>query len=52
MTLAQGTVVVEPGEGYVFEGEMAQPVDCGARSHAAGGDLGEESFELLGSHAT
>jgi hypothetical protein len=45
-------MVVEPGERYVFEGEMAQPLDCGRRRDAAGGDFGEKSFELLGSHAT
>src|SRR3954466_8834267 len=52
LALAQGAMMIQPGERDVFEGKMAQPLNCGARSHPARSYLGEESFELLGSHAT
>ena len=50
--LAQGAVVVDAGEGEVFEGQMTQPVQRRVGSQASGGDFGEEGAELLGVHAT
>ena len=45
-------MVVDAGEREIFEGEVAQPLERRAGRQAAGGDIGQQGFELLGSHAT
>ncbi len=45
-------MVIDPGEGEIFEGEMAQPVERRRGRQASGRDFGEQALELLGFHAT
>jgi hypothetical protein len=52
MTLTQSSVMIDPGEVKVFEGEMPQPLQCCARGQAPGRDVGEQALELAGCHAT
>jgi hypothetical protein len=50
--LTQLAVVIYSGEGEIFEGEMPQSVERRLGCYPAGSDVGEESFDLLGGHAT
>jgi hypothetical protein len=52
MALAQRAMVIDPGEGEVFEGEVTQPVERHRGSESARGHVGEQVLELLGRHAT
>jgi hypothetical protein len=52
MALAQGPMVVDPGERKILERKVPQPFQRRRRSDAARGNLGEQCFELLGCHAT
>src|SRR5262249_46506652 len=52
LPLAQGAVMVDAGEREVLEGEMPQTIERGVGRETAGGDVGQQGLELLGSHAT
>ena len=52
MPLAQGAVVIDAGEGEIFEGKVPQPLERRRWGQAPGRDVGEQGLELLGSHAT
>src|SRR4051812_11932964 len=52
LPLPQGTMVIDAGEGEIFEGKVTQSVERRLGCDAAGGHVGEQSFELLGCHAT
>ena len=52
MPLAQGPMMIDPGEAEIFEGKAAQPVERRRGSQAPGRHLREQVLELLRSHAT
>jgi hypothetical protein len=50
--LTELAVVVDAGEGKIFEWEVPQPLQRRVGSDSAGRNLGKESFDLFGGHAT
>ena len=52
MTLAQGSVMIYPGEREIFEGEVSKLLHGCCRGKPAGSDVGKQDLELLSGHAT
>jgi len=52
LTLAELAVVVDPGKGEIFKGKVPQLLERRGWGNSAGGNLGKESFDLVGGHAT
>ncbi len=52
LTLPESAVMIDSCERKVFEGEVPQSFERRARGNAAGRNVGEQVFELLGCHAT
>jgi hypothetical protein len=52
LTLAELAVVVDAGKGEIFKRKVPQLLERGGWGNSAGRNLGKESFDLFGGHAT